>query len=223
MDWYHYSILEKSIIPIKKLSIQKNWKVLDVGCESGRDVGIIKSYGAEAYGMDISPLARCSVIADARFIPFKNNCFDAVISVLTVSHIKEEKKALKEIRRILKSNGKILLVLFNKSLLNMKSIVRIAIGKSIQFGFMRLHSKKELLELFKSLNFEIIEMYTTDFAPPLIQRFPKFIQNHVYDLLANGENIFSRIPIIRMMGKRVVVIARRGAILDNKENVKEGN
>jgi ubiquinone/menaquinone biosynthesis C-methylase UbiE len=45
------------------------------------------------------------IVADARFLPFKNVIFDKIMLISVIEHISEDKVALKEIRRVLKEKG----------------------------------------------------------------------------------------------------------------------
>lgn len=57
------------------------------------------------YTCDIAP-GRAMHIVDITDIPFKENTFDCIISNHVMEHIKNEKKAVSEIMRVLKPNGK---------------------------------------------------------------------------------------------------------------------
>ena len=115
MDYETYLTYTNSIYPISLLNIKKGWKVLDIGCGWGRDLNIIrKAYGADAIGIDIQ-IQNNDIIADGRFLCFKDNTFDAVIAITTLAFVREEEKMLKEIWRVLKNNGKLLLLLYNNS------------------------------------------------------------------------------------------------------------
>lgn len=101
---------------INKLS--DNSLILDIGCGNGRNT-LYKNH--TIFGMDLSieQLKMKSQInkkndiqANMLNIPFKNNLFDSIICIASFHHLKttdEREKCLKEIKRILKPNGKILL------------------------------------------------------------------------------------------------------------------
>lgn len=57
------------------------------------------------YSCDIEP-GRAMHIVDITNIQFKNNFFDFIIFNHVMEHIKDEKKAIKEIKRVLKKDGK---------------------------------------------------------------------------------------------------------------------
>jgi len=54
------------------------------------------------------------VCADATHLPFKERCFDTVVSLETLEHIKDQKTFLNNIKVCLKRNGKLILSTPNK-------------------------------------------------------------------------------------------------------------
>ena len=103
----------------KKRNVQK---ILDLGCGSGRNLVFLLENGFEVYGLDISEEGikkTKKVIGEKKLqsglavgdvfekLPYPNSFFDAVISVQTLQHGTENqiKKAIKEIKRILKPKG----------------------------------------------------------------------------------------------------------------------
>lgn len=96
--------------------IRKNMKgrVLDVGCEQGTLHNLIKN--EDIYGLDISPkkFRNRVVKADAQSIPFKENSFDTLIAGELIEHLSNPEDFLKESKRVLKPNGKIIISTPNK-------------------------------------------------------------------------------------------------------------
>lgn len=119
---------------INKLALTGDEKVLDVGCGKGLMINgaAQRLKSGKAYGIDIWSLKDQSrnskeellknaiiegtenkleiVNGDMRDMPFEDNYFDVVISSLAIHNIEnkdERKKALNEIARITKVNGKI--------------------------------------------------------------------------------------------------------------------
>ena len=83
--------------------------ILEVGVGTGRFAEPLQANGLEVFGIDISrkmvdkakkKRVKNLFLADARFLPFKPQSFDAVISVHVLHLIPEWKKALKEIYRV---------------------------------------------------------------------------------------------------------------------------
>lgn len=89
-------------------------KVLDVGCNSGAFMEILKeSKNCDVTGVDIAsgPLELAkkkglnAFYADAEALPFEDGTFDVVIMREVISHIHDRIQAMKEVRRVLKKDG----------------------------------------------------------------------------------------------------------------------
>lgn len=91
-------------------------KVVEIGCGSGR---FIASVGAarpdlEVHGSDVSKTALALAeqrpnlhvkVADALALPYPDGFFDAVLMIDVLEHLPDPKKALAEVRRVLRPNG----------------------------------------------------------------------------------------------------------------------
>jgi ubiquinone/menaquinone biosynthesis C-methylase UbiE len=87
--------------------------ILDVGVGTGRFAEPLQKAGFEVVGIDISKkmMSKATekgvqnlVVADARFIPFKEKSFDAAISVHLLHLVSEWKKVLGEVCRTTRHN-----------------------------------------------------------------------------------------------------------------------
>lgn len=102
---------------------EKGEKILDVACGCG-DLSLrIARRGCKVYGIDMSEdavkfarsLSRrvktaCEFdIGDAEHLPYPDGYFDKVVCSSALEHFNDDTKALKEMRRVLKLNGKIVL------------------------------------------------------------------------------------------------------------------
>lgn len=122
-DW----MLENIESSLNNISIkQKKIKILDLGCGYGRlskpllkkfpavntfGVDISKNY-VELYNKDLKPRGK-AIKGDIRILPFKNNFFDVVFIVTTLMYLtktEDQIKALKEIMRVSKPGGKIVII-----------------------------------------------------------------------------------------------------------------
>ena len=122
----------------------KGKKVLDVGCGKGRFSKIMADKGAITTGIDPSEkmIEDAKKIKNANFIlgsatklNFPDKSFDYVLSVEAVEHIPETEKAVKEMIRVLKDNGKI--VIIDKNILSLRVFFKVIptfnfINKKIQ-------------------------------------------------------------------------------------------
>ena len=108
--------------------VQKK-NVLEIGCGKGRVARIFKDMGAEIYGIDISEeLLRDAkkidperfIKADAYNIPFGDNTFDIIYLMEVIEHIPDLEAMFAEAVRVLKENGKLIIVDRNLFSLNNK-------------------------------------------------------------------------------------------------------
>ena len=101
-------------------SLVKNSTVLDVGCGNGKNVKYLLDNDIKAYGIDFSEklVEVCKrkkldvKVGNALKIPFDDNSFDNIISIAVIHHLQKEEeriKAINEMIRVCKNNGKILI------------------------------------------------------------------------------------------------------------------
>ena len=100
------------------LEVSEESKLLDIGCGTGIILELLKKYGT-GYGVELSSLGirmlrkrkqRLIVQADAnRVIPFKNDIFDAIMCLDVLEHLKNDTGLLKEMLRICKPGGIIII------------------------------------------------------------------------------------------------------------------
>lgn len=113
---------------LKYIEIENTDKILDVGCGGGKTVFRIaeKVGNGKVFGIDYSDLCvkrsielnkkniLCNKVkiqkASVDELPFKDNTFDKVTAIETMYFWKDKVAGLKEILRVLKPNGKVLLV-----------------------------------------------------------------------------------------------------------------
>ena len=148
---------------IETASIKKNSKILDVGCGTGNLLYLFQEQGKnlKLYGIDISnemlkiAKARLTKQTNLRLKPiekinFKSNYFDYVFSVDTFHHYSNYDLAMKNIYRVLKKKGKLIIADFNFGFIGNK------IFHAIEPGNNKMYSKDEFKKLFKAYGFKNI-------------------------------------------------------------------
>lgn len=92
-------------------------RILDVGCGTGANLIMLSEFG-DAEGVDISPdaLEFCRQrgldnvrLGSAEEIPYEDSSFDLVTALDVVEHLDDDLAGLREMRRVLKPDGRILL------------------------------------------------------------------------------------------------------------------
>jgi len=96
--------------------IDKLQKILDIGCGTGEMLSMLKKYG-DVVGVDIAESAlnycrkRGLKVQKSNIIkmPFDDNSFDVITMLDILEHVKNDHNGLKEVNRICKPRGKVLI------------------------------------------------------------------------------------------------------------------
>jgi SAM-dependent methyltransferase len=91
--------------------------VADIGCGPGNYFSRVQARGARVVGSDLSPgmaaEARAAgapvVVADAQCLPFATSSFDRVMCNHVLYHVPDQRKAIAEMRRVVRPGGRVLL------------------------------------------------------------------------------------------------------------------
>jgi len=114
--WWHLAKRDIGLRLLKKYLPKKNPKILDIGCGTGKNVEALEELG-ETWGIDVSENAilyckkrglKNVKLAKAEATGFKENSFDVIVLFDVLEHV-DDVKTIKEISRILKPNGLVLI------------------------------------------------------------------------------------------------------------------
>jgi ubiquinone/menaquinone biosynthesis C-methylase UbiE len=107
----------------RNLEIIRDWvapvpgeRILDVGCGKGHLVKALSELGVDAVGIDLNPNAADVAVVprvrtmSATNLDFEDATFDAVVSFHAIEHIPPIEETLREMSRVVKPAGKVLLV-----------------------------------------------------------------------------------------------------------------
>ena len=107
----------------RNLEIIRDWvspvpgdRILDVGCGKGHLVKALSDLGVDAIGIDLNPNAADVAVVprvqtmSATNLEFEDRAFDAVVSFHAIEHIPRIEEVLREMARVVKPGGKVLLV-----------------------------------------------------------------------------------------------------------------
>ncbi len=164
--WIERKIVEDTRRKIGREAKKINGRILDLGCgEKGSfNYGNLEVIGADKSKEKLKQLKiRKKVVADAeKRLPFKNKEFDAVIFSGVIQYLKNYEKSIREINRILKSNGKLILATVNReSLFRKLGVIKKEPKK--EAGEHRIFSKREIKDLLERYGFQIKKVKGADF------------------------------------------------------------
>ncbi len=107
----------------RNLEIIRDWvapapgdRILDVGCGKGHLVKALRELGVDSIGIDLNPNAADVAVVprvrtmSATSLDFDDGAFDAVVSFHAIEHIPPIEEALREMARVVKPGGRVLLV-----------------------------------------------------------------------------------------------------------------
>ena len=102
----------------------KQWRILDLGCGTGRHLVFLETLGCQTYGMDISPtgiqysrkwlqengLTARVLMADMTSLPYASASFQVIISTYVIHHntLADIRRTIQEMFRLLTPGGRIL-------------------------------------------------------------------------------------------------------------------
>lgn len=105
------------------LGLHAGQRLLDIGCALGDMLARGQQAGAVCHGIDLSRVAAARthervptahvVLGDAEALPYDDASFDAVTMLSALEHLMEPGTALLEIRRVLRPDGRALIVVPN--------------------------------------------------------------------------------------------------------------
>lgn len=163
----------------------KNKKVLDIGCWTGQFEQIAHKHTKQIIGIDpgidaiktakkLVPKANFYV-GNALNLKFKSNSFDTVTMMDVIEHIPKgtEAKCLKEVKRVLKPNGYLIISTPHSHLIS------ILLDPAFFIIGHRHYSEKKLRRLLSSNSFKVVKVKKTGgifrLYVPLLQMFYKHI------------------------------------------------
>ncbi|MBC7263232.1 MAG: class I SAM-dependent methyltransferase [Chloroflexi bacterium] len=105
------------------LGVERGKRLLDVACGIGVLVGLAARRGLVAHGVDLSPVAICAacyrthdgyfVVGDGEALPYADETFDYVTSIGSLEHYLDMEGGTREMARVLRDNGRALILLPN--------------------------------------------------------------------------------------------------------------
>jgi ubiquinone/menaquinone biosynthesis C-methylase UbiE len=208
-DWWNKKML--SFVSLKG-------RILDNGCGTGILFETISEKTKSIIGIDISykmldyAKQRTSnlILGDSQYLPFQDGSFDLVIGRSLLHHIPDPYLGLKEMARVLKRNGEIVIVDTNKSILSI--LPRYLANKGEHFSDDHKNMHINHLKKIISDYFNIEKVYYFGYlAYPI--GFPDIFDIGKYipyptvftKFLIKLDSVISNIPIIRTQSWGIMI------------------
>jgi SAM-dependent methyltransferase len=115
--WWYRGRREIIRAELDRLPLRSRARVLDAGCGSGRTLEDLRAYG-EVAGIELSEFAaeqaRARALGEVRVgrveeLPWEDRAFDLVTCLDVLEHTPDDRVALRELRRVTKTGGWLLL------------------------------------------------------------------------------------------------------------------
>ena len=157
---------------LKKLKFNKIYSILDLGCGDGRILEKIRILNSKTllFGLDISEemlklakekkIKKCNLIlGNCEELPYEDESMELILCLNSFHHYPNPKMVIKEMKRILKLNGKIIIGdIYTLPII--RHIINLYLPYS-KSGDYKMYSQKKLNNLFldegfNNLNFSMI-------------------------------------------------------------------
>ncbi|HEX6977539.1 MAG TPA: class I SAM-dependent methyltransferase [Patescibacteria group bacterium] len=196
----------KKLSRCSKLRIDfcKNKTILDVGCGEGIDDIRFSKFAKKVVGIDIEEFPSWKTFqsnkivfkkANAEKLPFKSNTFDIVFSKDMLHHTPNPQKALREIKRIVKKNGVVIILEGNRY--NPISFIHMTKLKGHE------HFPQKLFRKMILGNFLNAKFYTFE------SHFIPFFGSIFLSLIFKFEDTFEKIPFVSSIHSYNIAVIKK--------------
>jgi ubiquinone/menaquinone biosynthesis C-methylase UbiE len=209
---------------MKLLEIKQGELYLDAGCGNCRDAGLVLKHEDIYYvGIDISfsmlkeakkrySSKQMSIVrGDCLVLPFKNKTFDIVVCSEVLEHIPQWKDALKELKRVLKDKGILIISTPNTFSIYYPQKVFFEKMKGSKHPYDKWKNYWILKKELKKLGFSIVEVRGACYLPGLIaykEKIKRLIGRFLPVLESIEKTILSESIIMKYFGYIVIIKAK---------------
>ena len=163
-------------------------RVLEVGCGPGKYVAVLSSLGCDVIGVDPHSFEYWSFLEKntsaklksgqyAEQLPFPSRSFDAVSCLGALLYFDDPDKALREIYRVLKPEGHLIIRNVNR-----RNLYTRLWRKNLDPASSNTYSIEELISFLEGHGFITLNHFAYGFFPPLFNKFWWYFTNGILSL-----------------------------------------
>ena len=197
-------------------SLAEGSAVLEAGCGTGQTLAIL-SHRHETTGLDISRAAlnlarnNCKnpVLGSIFEIPFRDNSFDLVYNSGVIEHFEDPTNvaAIREMARVTKPSGRIIIIVPNTLCLWYKAGKSVAVMmKNFEFGYEEDYSPGRLKTAAARAGLIVEQTFGLQALPPLATNDREILRISLRKMIGGVEKIF---PVKQYYAYTVGIIARK--------------
>jgi len=193
--------LQKRIVFLKKIiesCIENNGKfqnILDLGCGDGANLRWLNEFGGELWGTDYNILRlertyetmnKLGInvkiyLSDIFSLPFKKNSFDLIFFNHVIEHLKNDEDALRNIYKITKPGGLVILGTPNEGAIAWKFAYFIEPNIKKKSDHVNFYTAESLEKIAKNVGFKIIHTEHIGWGIPVWKADPILRKYKIFD------------------------------------------
>lgn len=197
---------------LRLLDAQREEAILDIGCGNARDILPMLRAGARIVGIDLSEgmiqqarqelaAAGCPdvelEVGDTIHLRFQAHSFDKVLCSEVIEHIPEASTALREIHKVLKPGGRLILSTPNRSSWYGfdRYVIWRLLGRQWNHPFDNWRNLRELHSLLEASGFRVTSSRTVCYVPGFVLTYflPRYLQRAVVRGVRAVDRLVSRL------------------------------
>ncbi len=202
---YEQAVRARAVFALADL--QPSDCVLDVGCGSGRDLPFIARIASRCVALDYSlEMIRAArsqgspirelLVGDATALPFPDGSFDKVIASEVIEHIPDWRRAIREMARVLRPGGRLVLTTPNRrSWYGLdRFLIEQVLRRRWNHPYDRWKTHEELANAVSAAGLRIVDSLGVCYVPgfALTYRAPQALQLALVRLISQAESALSR-------------------------------